>query len=146
MTLAIASLFMVLWLYWTFKVTGPIQFFKHTFGPKGGLEGFLKFVLIPVFAFVGVIEVISDAFRLVSLSMRLYGNIFAGENLLHTMSTLGDNLPLPIAYLSSVLLPLPFYFLELLVGLIQALVFMLLTAVFTLLICTHEEGHEPAHH
>ena len=37
------------------------------------------------------------------------------------------------------LLPVPFYFLELLVGLVQALVFMLLTAVFTLLICQHEE-------
>ena len=38
------------------------------------------------------------------------------------------------------LLPIPFYFMELLVGLVQALVFMLLTAVFTLLICQHEEG------
>ena len=37
------------------------------------------------------------------------------------------------------LLPIPFYFMELLVGLVQALVFMLLTAVFTLLICHHEE-------
>ena len=37
------------------------------------------------------------------------------------------------------LLPIPFYFLELLVGLVQALVFMLLTAVFTLLMCQHEE-------
>jgi F-type H+-transporting ATPase subunit a len=39
------------------------------------------------------------------------------------------------------LLPVPFYFLELLVGLVQALVFMLLTAVFTLLICQHQEAH-----
>ena len=39
------------------------------------------------------------------------------------------------------LLPMPFYFMELLVGLVQALVFMLLTAVFTLLICKHEEEH-----
>jgi len=44
------------------------------------------------------------------------------------------------------LLPVPFYFMELLVGLVQALVFMLLTAVFTMLICMHEEGHEKAHH
>ena len=43
------------------------------------------------------------------------------------------------------LIPVPFYFLEILVGLVQALVFMLLTAVFTLLICTHEEGEHPAH-
>ena len=42
------------------------------------------------------------------------------------------------------LLPVPFYFLELLVGLVQALVFMLLTAVFTLLICQHEEEPAPA--
>ena len=139
MTLAIAGLFMVIWLYWTFVVTGPVQFLKHTFGPKGGLTGVLKLVLIPIFFFVGVIEVISIAFRLVSLSMRLYGNIFAGENLLHSMSTLGDKLPLPIAYLSSIVLPLPFYFLELLVGLIQAFVFMLLCAVYIQLSTTHEE-------
>jgi F-type H+-transporting ATPase subunit a len=143
MTLAIASLFMCMWIYWTFTVTGPIQFLKHTFGPKGGVSGILKIVLIPIFLFVGIIEVISIGFRLVSLSMRLYGNIFAGENLLHAMSTLGDKLPLPIAYLSSIILPLPFYFLELLVGLIQAFVFMLLCAVYIQLSTTPEE--EEAH-
>ena len=146
MTLAIAALFMCLWIYWTFAVTGPMQFIKHTFGPKGGLTGFLRLVLIPIFLFVGVIEVISIAFRPVSLSMRLYGNIFAGENLLHAMGGLGDKLPLPIAYLSSIVLPLPFYFLELLVGLIQAFVFMLLCAVYIQLSTTHdEEDHAPAH-
>ena len=44
------------------------------------------------------------------------------------------------------LLPVPFYFMELLVGFVQALVFMLLTAVFTMLICAHEEGPGTAHH
>ena len=48
--------------------------------------------------------------------------------------------------LFSVLLPVPFYFLELLVGLVQAFVFMLLTTVFTALICTHEEEHATAQH
>jgi F-type H+-transporting ATPase subunit a len=43
------------------------------------------------------------------------------------------------------LIPLPFYFMELLVGLVQALVFMLLTAVFTLLICSHDEEHGDDH-
>jgi F-type H+-transporting ATPase subunit a len=43
------------------------------------------------------------------------------------------------------LLPIPFYFMELLVGLVQALVFMLLTAVFTLLICQHDDSHASAH-
>jgi F-type H+-transporting ATPase subunit a len=43
------------------------------------------------------------------------------------------------------LIQIPFFFLELLMGLVQALVFTLLTAVFTLLICQHEEGPAPAH-
>jgi F-type H+-transporting ATPase subunit a len=43
------------------------------------------------------------------------------------------------------LLPIPFYFLEILVGFVQALVFMLLTAVFTMLIAEHQEGPEHAH-
>jgi F-type H+-transporting ATPase subunit a len=97
----------------------------------------LKALLIVVFALVGVLEVISIAFRPVSLSFRLFGNIFAGENMLESMLVLNPYL--------GWLLPIPFYFLELLVGLVQALVFMLLTAVFTMMICTHEEGHE-AHH
>jgi F-type H+-transporting ATPase subunit a len=51
------------------------------------------------------------------------------------------------------LVPLPFYFMELIVGLVQALVFMLLTAIFTSLMCQHgddhahgHEGEEKAHH
>ena len=142
MTLALAGLFMVIWFYWTMVVTGPVAFLKEQFGPKGGVTGVLKVILIPIFFFVGIIEVISTSFRLVSLSMRLYGNMFAGENLLHTMSTLGDKLPLPLAYLSSIVLPLPFYFLELLVGLIQALVFMLLCAVYVQLSTSHEGEEE----
>jgi F-type H+-transporting ATPase subunit a len=78
-----------------------------------------------------LLEVISILFRPVSLSFRLYGNVFAGENMLEAMATVVPAL--------GWLLPVPFYFLELLVGLVQALVFMLLTAVFTLLICHHDE-------
>ena len=79
-------------------------------------------------------------FRPVSLSFRLYGNIFAGENMLEAMSRLVPGF--------GWLLPVPFYFMELLVGFVQALVFMLLTAVFTMLICSHDESHdsEHAHH
>ena len=90
--------------------------------------------MVVVFFAVGCLEVVSILFRPVSLSFRLYGNIFAGENMLDTMSRMIPSL--------GWLLPVPFYFLELLVGLVQALVFMLLTAVFTLLVCQHEE--EPA--
>ena len=77
-------------------------------------------------------------FRPVSLSFRLYGNVFAGETLLETMSNLVKMLA-PI-------ITIPFYFLELLVGFVQALVFTLLTAVFTLLICDHGDGHAEEKH
>jgi len=81
-----------------------------------------------------VLEVISILFRPVSLSFRLYGNVFAGESMLEAMGTLVPGF--------GWLLPVPFYFMELLVGLVQAMVFMLLTAVFTLLMCQHaDEGH-----
>jgi F-type H+-transporting ATPase subunit a len=82
-----------------------------------------------VFFAAGCLEVISILFRPVSLSFRLYGNVFAGENMLETMARVPA---------FGWLVQIPFYFLELLVGLVQALVFMLLTAVFTLLICQHE--------
>ena len=64
----------------------------------------------------------------------------AGENILENMMlVVGDNKWL--AWLP----PLPFYFMELLVGLIQALVFMLLTAVFLKLICDHGDHHDEEH-
>jgi F-type H+-transporting ATPase subunit a len=77
-------------------------------------------------------------FRPVSLSFRLYGNVFAGETLLETMSNLVKSLA-PI-------ITIPFYFLELLVGFVQALVFTLLTAVFTFLICDHGDDHADEKH
>lgn len=145
MTLAMALVFMALWLYWSIGEMGVGGFLKHMFGVKGGLKGFMAIVLMPIFFMVGVIEVVSIAFRPVSLSLRLFGNVFAGENLLVTMLTLGKQLGLPdfIAYLSSIILPIPFYFLELLIGLLQAMVFTLLCAVYITLSTTHdeEEGH-----
>src|SRR6185503_9515138 len=96
-----------------------------------------KAFLMFVFLAVGVLEVMSILFRPVSLSLRLYGNIFAGENILESMTTL-------VPWLGW-LLPVPFYFLELLVGLVQALVFCLLTAVFTALICEHQSEPGEAH-
>jgi F-type H+-transporting ATPase subunit a len=110
------------------------------FAPKGATTGALKALMVVVFFAAGVLEVISILFRPVSLSFRLYGNIFAGETMLETMAQ--------VPYIAW-LVQIPFYFLELLVGLVQALVFMLLTAVFTLLICQHqhhEEGSAAAHH
>lgn len=145
MTFAMSSIFMVLWLVWALQSNGIWGFAYHIWGPKGESTGFIKYMMIVVFFVVGFLELLSIAFRPISLSFRLYGNIFAGENLLESLSRTITDPPWAKA-LFSVLLPVPFYFLELLVGIVQALVFMLLTAVFTALICTHEEGHEKAHH
>jgi len=140
MTLAMAVIFFICWTVWALQANGPGGFLLHIFGPKGETTGVLKVLMILVFIVVGLLEVVSILFRPVSLSSRLYGNIFAGENMLESMARLVPG------WLGSIIIPIPFYFLEVLVGLVQALVFMLLTAVFTLLICTHEEGHEKAHH
>jgi F-type H+-transporting ATPase subunit a len=138
LTLAMALVFFACWIFWAIREIGLVGFFKELFAPKGESTGPLKALLVVVFFLVGCLEIISILFRPVSLSFRLYGNIFAGENMLETMANLVPGY--------GWLLPIPFYFLELLVGLVQALVFTLLTAVFTLLICQHEaEGPAAAH-
>ena len=138
LTFAMALVFFACWLIWALQEIGPLGFLKELFAPKGDTSGPMKLVMVVVFFASGCLEIISILFRPVSLSFRLYGNIFAGENMLETMSTLVPHL--------AWLLPIPFYFLELLVGLVQALVFMLLTAVFTLLICQREEAPAAAQH
>lgn len=135
MTLAMALVFFACWVFWALREIGPIGFLGHLFAPKGETTGLLKALMVVVFLAVGFLEVFSILFRPISLSFRLYGNIFAGENMLEAMARLIPGF--------GWLLPIPFYFMELLVGFVQALVFMLLTAVFTMLICQHEEGHEP---
>jgi len=137
LTLAMALVFFACWIIWALQEVGPVGFVRELFAPKGETAGAMKLVMIVVFFAAGCLEIISILFRPVSLSFRLYGNIFAGENMLETMSSLVPGL--------GWLLPVPFYFLELLVGLVQALVFMLLTAVFTLLICQHEESPAVSH-
>jgi F-type H+-transporting ATPase subunit a len=138
MTLAMAVVFFACWIVWALQANGPIGLLKHLFAPKGDATGPLKLLLIVVFLAVGLLEILSILFRPISLSFRLYGNIFAGENMLESMSRLVPGL--------GWLLPVPFYFMELLVGVVQALVFMLLTAVFTMLITQHDDEHETAHH
>ena len=94
--------------------------------------------MLLIFFASGWLEIISILVRPVALTFRLYGNIFAGENLLEAMSKLVPGF--------GWLVPIPFYFLELLMGLVQALVFMLLTAVFTMLMCQHEDTQTVASH
>jgi F-type H+-transporting ATPase subunit a len=133
-----ALVFFACWIVWSLQEVGPIGFLKELFAPKGESTGPLKVLMIVVFFAAGCLEIISILFRPISLSFRLYGNIFAGENMLETMSRINPAL--------GWLLPIPFYFMELLVGLVQALVFMLLCAVFTLLMCVHEEAGSASGH
>lgn len=137
MTFAMAAIFMVLWLVWALQANGVGGVIMHLFGPKGESSGVLRILMIFIFFLVGFLEIFSIAFRPISLSFRLFGNVFAGENMLEAMANLVPAL--------NWLLPVPFYFMELLVGVVQALVFMLLTAVFTMLICMHDEDSAKGH-
>jgi len=134
LTFAMASVFFVCWIVWAIQANGIGGLIIHLFGPKGETSGLLKVLMIFIFFIVGWLEIVSILFWLILLSFRLFGNIYAGEIMLESMSHIVPSL--------SWLIPIPFYFMELLVGLVQALVFMLLTAVFTLLIAQHEPGHE----
>jgi F-type H+-transporting ATPase subunit a len=137
MTTAMSAIFFVMWFVWAIQANGVGGFLKHLFGPKGETSGIIRLLMIIIFFAVGWLEVISILFRPIALSFRLFGNIYAGESILEAMSTM-------VPWLSPIL-PIPFYFLEVLVGFVQALVFMLLTAVFTMLIAEHQEGPEHAH-
>lgn len=137
MTTAMAAIFFVMWFVWALQANGVGGFLKHLFGPKGETSGIIRILMAVIFFAVGWLEVISILFRPIALSFRLFGNIYAGESILEAMSTM-------VPWLSPIL-PIPFYFLEVLVGFVQALVFMLLTAVFTMLIAEHQEGPENAH-
>lgn len=73
----------------------------------------------PINAFVGILELVSEFSKIISFTFRLFGNIFAGEVLISVMT-----------FLVPLVAPMPFYALELFVGVIQGLVFMMLSTVF----------------
>ena len=131
LTLAMALVFMALWLFWAIQENGFVGFLKHIFAPKGNTPGVMGIMMIVIALLIGLIEIVSISFRPISLSLRLYGNIFGGENVMHAMALPG--------------VALPFYFLEIMVGFIQGMVFTMLSAVFLALICEHEHKHEEAH-
>ena len=136
LTLALAAVANLAWLYFIFKYEGLKNIVVHIFGNKADKNevGIYTFIgLIPIFFAVGVIEVISILFRPVSLSFRLFGNVYGGESLLHKMFTIVPGFEW--------IVPVPFYFMEILIGLVQALVFMLLIAVFIGLMCNHGDEH-----
>ncbi len=108
-----------------------IGFFSHA-------GKFINFKQGPIMFAVGLLELVSEGARMVSFSFRLFGNVFAGEVLL---TIIGFLLP----YFG----PLPFLFLEIFVGFIQALIFSMLSIVFISIATTahddHAEDHAGAH-
>lgn len=133
MTLTIALISFVMIQFIGFKALGIgylTKFFNFSTlfkSPLGGID-----------VAVGLLELIGDFAKVLSFSFRLLGNIFAGSILLFVMSYL-----IPI-------LPWPFFILEFFVGVIQALVFALLTAIFmNLATISHhhddDHDHEEAH-
>ena len=85
----------------------------------------------PIDFFIGILELVSELAKIVSLSFRLFGNVFAGEVLM-----------IIISFLAAYIIPLPFLFLELFVGLIQAFIFAMITLVsISLHTSVHQEGH-----
>jgi F-type H+-transporting ATPase subunit a len=119
--------------FWGITGLGLFAYGSKFFNFKRLFKGDIVNGIIDVF--VGLLELISEASRLISFTFRLFGNIFAGEVLLFMMS-----------FLVPFLLINVFYGLELFVGLIQAFVFAMLTLVFAVMAVTghgdHEEHHE----
>src|SRR5262245_60154839 len=76
MTLAMSLVFFACWIIWGVQEVGPVGFVKELFAPKGESAGALRLLLIVVFFAAGLLEVVSILFRPISLSFRLYGNIF----------------------------------------------------------------------
>ena len=104
----------------------------QTTGIKDYLSRFIS--LNPLNLYIGILELVGEVTKIVSLSFRLFGNVFAGEVVLGTVSTI-----------FAVLFPLPFLMLEVVVGLVQALVFAMLTMAFMAVLTTphhHEEAKE----
>lgn len=92
-----------------------------------GIKNYLGryFSFNPINLFIGVLEIISEITKVISLSFRLFGNIFAGEVVLLTVSSI-----------FAFVVPLPFLILEVIVGMVQALVFSMLTMVFMAILTT----------
>lgn len=134
-TLALSIVAFCGWFYFIMRYAGPVFVLKDIFGNKADKKetpAIIYYPLFIIFFAAGLIEIISIGFRPVSLSFRLFGNIFGGENLMHAMSGI-----------EKWGLPAPFYFLELLIGFVQAFVFTLLVSVYIGLICNHgDEGHD----
>lgn len=136
-TLALALISVTMTQVLAVRALGPHYFSKFLdfkrFGQMWTREKLGPFDLIMPFIdiFVGLLEMIAEFAKILSFSFRLFGNIFAGGVLLAVIGTI-----LPV------LLPSVFYFLELFVGVIQALVFGILTLVFMSMATQGHDDHK----
>lgn len=96
--------------------------------PKKIKSDFTVIFVNPIKVFVGFIEIVGELAKIVSLSFRLFGNIFAGEVLLASMAAI-------LAWG----LPIPFMFMEVIVGAVQALIFAMLVLTYLSMMTTAEE-------
>ena len=133
LTVSMAGIFLIMSLFWALRYNGVWGLIVHVFGVKVETNKLVFPLFLLLFVFIGVMETLSIVIvRPVALAMRLYGNIFGGENVIDTMI---HNKSFVVAVLSS----LPFYFYEVFVCLLQAFVFALLVVAFVGTLCTHEE-------
>jgi len=118
------------------RENGP-GYLKRWVNLSGFMEkGGLKLMLGPIFLLVGLIEFASELFRILTLTLRLWGNVLGGEIMLVVMSAL--------LFVPGV--ALPFVGLEVFIGLVQGLIFSLLVLIyFILAIESHEEHGETEH-
>lgn len=138
LTLAIAVFAVVTSHIIGFRAIGFTNHVSKFFNVRGIWRSFSKgpiAMIVAVIEFgVGLIEIVSELAKVVSLSLRLFGNVFAGEVLMTVM--LG---------LFSYVLPIPFIFLEILVGVVQATVFAMLTLAYLTVATTSHEEHNEEH-
>ena len=135
LTVMMAGLFLVMSVYWALRYNGVWGLVKHVFGVKVETNKWAFPLFFLLFVFIGIMESLSILIvRPVALAMRLYGNIFGGENVLDTMLHHKN-------FFVAVLSALPFYFYEVFVCLLQAFVFALLVVAFVGTLCTPGEEH-----
>jgi F-type H+-transporting ATPase subunit a len=136
LTSAMALVFFVMSLFWAVRYNGPLGLIKHVFGVKVATNKWAYVPLFLLFVFIGVMESFSILFiRPVALALRLYGNIFGGETML-TMAMTQKSVFL------AALLALPGYFFEVVVCLLQAFVFAMLSVAFVATLCTHSDEEQ----
>jgi F-type H+-transporting ATPase subunit a len=127
-TLALAILTIGLVQFYAIRELGIIGHLKHYFSDKPWN---------PMNLFIGLIEVMGEFIRVITLSMRLFGVIYAGEVLLHVIAGLAGD----FGWAAMV----PVYFMEIFFSCIQAYIFIMLTTAYLGIATAHSDSHSDDH-